>query len=79
MVFTPENLIENMDKLGPWSARVLFEEAMEHYFPEEWGDGPKDWLFLELPEQLGCETWQDVVRKYHTEIGYSTLAGIDEN
>jgi len=30
-VFTPENLIKNIKKIGPWSAFGLAEEAMFYY------------------------------------------------
>jgi hypothetical protein len=37
-VFTPENLIQNIDKLGPWSAYGLAATALSRYFPDEYDE-----------------------------------------
>lgn len=74
-VFTPENLIDNIDKLGPWSAYSLASEALQHYFPEEYADDA--WVpvqrEVELLRKLGCELWRDAIIKYQKEVGYKEL------
>ena len=37
-LFTPENLLENLHKLGPWSAYGLASVALQHYFPDEYDE-----------------------------------------
>lgn len=74
MKFTPKNLIENLDKLGGWSAYGLASQALQHYFPEAYRDGfclPSN--EVELLPLIGCEYWQDVIIKYHKEVGYKYL------
>ncbi len=71
--FTPENLLENIDKLGAWSSYGLAQHALDHYFPgeyDEWGWCGID-REVELLEKLDCKGWQDVIIKYHKEVGYS--------
>lgn len=77
MKFTPENIIENIDKIGPWSAYGLAEEALRHYFPEEFTDD-KEWSAernVELADKLGCQYWTDVIIKFQTEVGYNAPDG----
>lgn len=72
-VFTPENLLANIHKLGPWSCYGLASDALRHYFPEEYEDEdnqPSTLHECSLLEKLGCEYWQDAVVKYHKEVGY---------
>lgn len=72
-VFTPENLLDNLDKLGCWSTYGLASDALSHYFPEEYKDEdnqPSTIREIELVHELGLEYWEDVIRKYHTEIGW---------
>lgn len=71
-VFTPDNIIENIEKLGAWSAYGLASSALKHYFPDEYDENDfcevdKE---IELMRSLGCESWQDVIKKYSSEIGY---------
>lgn len=74
MKFTPKNLIENLDKLGGWSAYGLASSALQHYFPEAYEDGfcltSNEAQLLPL---IGCEYWEDIIVKYHKEVGYKYL------
>lgn len=76
--FTPSNLIENIDKVGPWSAYGLAAIALKHYFPE---DHPEDGISTEdqikLIGKLGCETWHDVIIKFQNEVGYDAPNGFN--
>jgi len=79
MLFTPENLIDNIEEIGPWSIYGLACEALQHYFPEEYDeDGycpiEKE---LEMLKKLGCFYWGDVVIKYQTEVGYNAQDGFN--
>ncbi len=71
-VFTSDNLIENIEKLGAWSAYGLASSALQHYFPNKYDvDGNCDTIKeVELCERLGCNTWQEVIIKYQMEVGY---------
>lgn len=71
-IFTPENLLDNLDKLGAWSSYGLASIALQHYFPEEYdqNDGCDTNREVELLEKLGVHYWQDAIVKYHKEIGY---------
>lgn len=78
-LFTPENLLDNLEKLGPWSAYGLAREALQHYFPlayDEYGhcDTLKE---VKLLDKLGCQYWQDAIIKYHNEVGYVAPSGFD--
>lgn len=80
-VFTPNNLLDNIDKLGPWSQYGLAAEALAHYFPEEYdedgnckGDVNRE---VELLDQLGCQYWVDAVIKYQNEVGYKAPNGFN--
>lgn len=69
--FTPDNLIDNLDKLGAWSMYGLASSALQHYFPEEYEDGYCSTLTeVKLLEKLGCDYWEDAIIKYHKEVGY---------
>ncbi len=69
--FTPENLLENIHKVGGWSIYGLASEALEHYFPDEYKDGTCDSLTeSKLLRSMGFSTWDEVVTKYHEEVGY---------
>lgn len=78
-IFTPENLLDNLDKLGAWSAYGLASEALKYYFPEEYDEnGDCDTIReAELSEKLGCKYWQDVIIKYQNEVGYKAPNGFD--
>lgn len=71
-IFTPENLLDNLHKLGAWSSYGLASIALQHYFPEEYdqNDGCDTNREVELLEKLGVNYWQDAIVKYHKEIGY---------
>lgn len=73
-LFTPENLIENIEKVGPWSAYGLASSALQYYFPDEYdedgnckGEVQRE---IELCQQLGCFYWHDVIIKFQKEVGY---------
>ena len=76
--FTEQNLIDNIEKLGPWSSYGLAVEALRHYFPQEF-DLSEDGDFfhqkgtleeVKLMEKLGCHYWHELVIKYHNEFGF---------
>jgi hypothetical protein len=74
-IFTAENLLNNLDKLGGWSSYGLAIEALQHYFPnkyDEFGDCDID-TELELMKKLECNNWQDIIIKYHKEVGYKSF------
>jgi hypothetical protein len=70
--FTPDNLIDNLDKLGGWSAYGLASEALQHYFPDEYleDESPSVEKEIELVKKLGLNYWDEVIIKYHKEVGY---------
>ena len=73
MKYTPENVIENLPNIGPWSSYYLAEIALKHYFPDEIFDGP-NWdssRMVQLADEMGCPYWQDVIIKYQNEVGYN--------
>jgi len=78
-LFTPENLLDNLDKLGAWSSYGLASGALQHYFPDEYDEDGYCETSKEcaLVAKLGCKTWQDVIVKYHTEIGYQAPNGFN--
>jgi len=78
-LFTPENLLENLHKLGPWSAYGLASVALQHYFPHEYDeDGSCEVAReAELLQQLGCTNWDEAIVKYHKEVGYVAPNGFD--
>jgi hypothetical protein len=72
-VFTPENLIDNLDKVGPWSMYALASMALEHYFPNEYPpciESPSTAREAELLEKMGLKYWDDLVVKFAKEVGY---------
>jgi hypothetical protein len=78
-LFTPGNLLENLEKLGPWSAYGLAVEALQHYFPDaydedEYCDTAKE---VEMLYKLGCNSWQDAIIKYQKEVGYVAPNGFN--
>ena len=78
-LFTPENLLENIDKLGPWLAYGLASEALQHYFPDDYDeDGYCDTAEeVKLLDRLGCQYWHDAIVKYQNEVGYVAPSGFD--
>lgn len=81
-LFTPENLLDNLDKLGGWSSYGLACIALAHYFPDLYDDedgrsGPDVLEECKLIDQLGCRTWHDVIVKFQTEVGYDAPHGFN--
>lgn len=78
-LFTPENLLDNLEKLGPWSCYGLASEALKHYFPNSYNEDG----YCETAEEaklmgkIGCQYWEDVIVKYHKEVGYVAPNGFD--
>ena len=74
MIITPKNLIENLNKIGPWSAYGLAIEALQHYFPNEYDENGDCILGskreIELLEDIDCNSWQDAIIKYQKEVGF---------
>jgi len=70
--FTPENLLSNLDKLGPWSTYGLAVEALQYYFPDSYDEnGYCDSMEeVKLLDKLECQYWSDAVVKYQNEVGY---------
>jgi hypothetical protein len=77
-VFTKDNLLDNLQLLGAWSAFALAEEALEYYFPNEFDEegGCPSSRSAELLKEVGCPYWEDVIRKFHTEVGYNPPNGV---
>ena len=78
MTITTQNLIENLPKLGNWSIFSLAEQALRHYFPSEFDENDycETSRVVELMHELGCKTWNEVIEKYHTEVGYKPEGGV---
>ena len=78
-LFTPENLLHNLERLGPWSAYGLASEALQHYFPDAYDeDGYCDTCEeVKLLDKLGCQYWHDAIIKYHKEVGYVAPNGFN--
>lgn len=76
---TPENLIENIEKIGPWSIYGLATYALQHYFPNEYDedDSCDTQREVQLLYELGFDCWQDVVIKYQKEVGYNAPYGFN--
>lgn len=82
---TPENLIENIEKIGAWSIYGLATEALQYYFPREYDENDccDTQREVQLLQELGFNCWQDVVIKYQKEVGYKVpddfnLAAVNE-
>ena len=80
MKITTDNLIENLPKIGAWSSYSLASEALQFYFPKEY-DKEGDCILgtkreMDLCFKLECNSWQDVIIKYHKEIGYKRKQNI---
>lgn len=78
-VFTPDNLLENISKLGAWSSYGLASCALAHYFPDlydiETGKCPEIKEEVELMYSIGCSNWHEIVIKFHKEVGYDYEGG----
>ena len=72
---TPDNLIENIEKLGGWSLYGLASTALKHWFPNEYDEDGNCIAGLdreiELCSKIGCDLWSDVVIKFQNEVGYN--------
>lgn len=79
MKYTPENIIQNLENVGPWSSYYLAEIALQHYFPEECKGETycEPSRMVELADELGCPYWQDLIIKYQNEVGYDAPDGFD--
>lgn len=79
-VFTTENLLDNLDKLGPWSQYGLASSALAHYFPDLYDED--EGICPCVPEEakllvsMGHEYWSDLVIQYHKEVGYTPKDGV---
>lgn len=71
-IFTPGNLLANLHRIGAWSAYGLASSALQHYFPEAYEEdrSPEPEHEVAMAEKIGCSTWQDLIMKYHNEVGY---------
>lgn len=80
-IFTPENLIENIHKIGAWSIYGLATEALKYYFPDEYDEynNCKVEREIELLQKMKLNCWQDVVIKYQKEVGYVAPDGFNTN
>ena len=78
-VFTTGNLLENIHKMGAWSSYGMATEALAYYFPKlynsETGECPETLQEIELMQSLGCQYWEDIIIKFHKEVGYKTDDG----
>ena len=75
-IFTPDNLLDNLEKVGAWSIYGLASIAIKHYFPEIYD---KDGYCPTAKEadclvKMGFCTWDQIVVKYHKEIGYKEFS-----
>jgi len=78
---TSENLIENLQNIGPWSTYGLASIALQHYFPKEYDYNGfcETKREVELANKLGCQYWEDVIKKYQKEVGYNAPDGFNED
>lgn len=78
--YTPQELIDELPNIGPWSAYYLAEIALIHYFPEIKPKSEHDYIdvmiLVEKLHELGCNYWHDVIKKYQEEVGYSPKGGV---
>jgi 3-phenylpropionate/cinnamic acid dioxygenase small subunit len=77
-IFTPDNLLDNLDKLGAWSSYGLAEEAIYHYFPhvKRIRDTARQIQEMcRISEVMGNYQWQDWIKKYQKEVGYKRPTG----
>jgi hypothetical protein len=74
--FTPENLFDNLDRLGGWSMYALAEEAMFHYFPNLKrikSPGKQIQRMCEISNEYGMDWWIDWIILYHLDVGYKNF------
>ncbi len=81
MKINAKNLIKQLPNIGPWSTYGLASQALQHYFPEAYDEDGycETYNEVQLLPLIGCEYWQDVVIKYHKEIGYKGFNPIAVN
>ena len=70
-VFTPKNILKNLNRLGAWSTYGLASFALKHYFPKSYTHDVLPQNEVKLLTIIGCKEWREAVVKYHTEIGYT--------
>ncbi len=77
---TPENLLSVLEGkeeeifIGGWSRYALAEIALPHYFPDKYNEeesSPTIMVESEMIKEIGCQSWEDIIEKYHKEIGYT--------
>jgi hypothetical protein len=74
-IFTKHNLLNNLEKIGGWSSYGLAIEALQYYFPHEYDEieGCDIDRELYLMNLLNCGTWQEIIIKYHIEVGFENF------
>jgi hypothetical protein len=79
--FTPDNLLENLHRLGPWSSYGLAVTALMYYFPDEYDENGycHTRREIELMVKIGCKFWHDAIIKYHNEVGYVAPDGFNKS
>lgn len=81
--FTPENLLDNIDRLGPWSLYALAETALEYYHPslKRYAHDPLKLLERQMHfmEKDGMKYWSDVIIKFQKEVGYYAPDGFNRS
>ncbi len=78
--FTPENIIENIEKVGAWSSYGLAGTALKHYFPDEYDEEGYCEVEREneLLHSLDCNYWHDLIIKFQKEVGYNAHNGFSK-
>lgn len=79
--FTPKNLLDNIDRLGPWSCFALAEHAILHYFPRMKkikGTAEQICKMAELSTKYEM-CWQDWIILYQLDIGYDAPNGFNSD
>ena len=68
---TPENLINNMQQLGPYSRFYLAEVAFKHYYG--WYRGMYEIDPVQAINEMSEKEpdWDKLIERYHQEEGYT--------
>jgi hypothetical protein len=81
--FTPDNLLDNLERIGPWSAYALAEVAIEHFHPsvKKYKNDPLKLIERQVHfcNKAGNFTWHDWIVKYQKEVGYNSPNGFDKD
>jgi hypothetical protein len=74
MEITTENLLDNLESLGPWSRFGLAEKAFKHYYP--WYSGLYEMNPVSAITAMATkeEDWDKLIERYHKEEGYRFLS-----